>query len=252
VYNSVVIRFGELFLKSEPVRRRMVHQLSSDLRSRFNLPIIHKRDFLVMRGQVDTYLLRKVPGVVSFSQAILCTPDEVLEKVLSLCKGGKTFAVRAKARKFRLTSQETERWLGEEVIKRFKLKVNLSKPDLTIYVEILPDLALVYDKKIPGLGGLPLGSAGRVLAVIRNRRDLLASILMLRRGCEIIAVAKKFRRILKSYGISSIYPSRSLAKEKVIGEVSGTDLGPDGDLPVYRPLVGLDRKELTAYLRLVE
>jgi thiamine biosynthesis protein ThiI len=65
----------------------------------------------------------------------------------------------------------------------------LTNPDKTIHAEIVDDCAYVFDRKIPGVGGLPYMSQGRVVSLISTGIDSpVAAWMMMHRGCELAAV----------------------------------------------------------------
>ena len=85
-----------------------------------------------------------------------------------------------------LTSIEVNRRLGEEIREETGLKVDLRNPDLTLYVEILHDRALLYCNRNRGLGGLPVGSSGRVLVLLSGGIDSpVAAWMLAKRGVTV-------------------------------------------------------------------
>jgi len=102
----------------------------------------------------------------------------------------KTFCVRARRadKSFPLISPEIERQVGAEIAVATGAKVDLSRNcDVEIGVEVQPSRALVFGAVIPGLGGLPLGSQGRVVALVSSGIDSpVAAWLMMKRGCSVI------------------------------------------------------------------
>jgi thiamine biosynthesis protein ThiI len=73
------------------------------------------------------------------------------------------------------------------VIKECNAKVNLSQPDFTLFVEVRDDRTYIYHEKIKGLGGLPVGSQGKVVCLISSGIDSpVAAYQMLKRGCQVI------------------------------------------------------------------
>jgi len=63
--------------------------------------------------------------------------------------------------------------------------VDLSHPDLKIYVQILTEDAYFYFDKERGTGGLPVGTSGRVLCLLSGGIDSpVASWRLIRRGCR--------------------------------------------------------------------
>ena len=102
-----------------------------------------------------------------------------------------TFRVSAKRADKRIakTSMEVEREIGAAVVEQTGKKVNLSHPDLTILVELVPPEAYYTCQKITGPGGLPTGTGGKVVSLISGGIDSpVATYRMLKRGCKAVFV----------------------------------------------------------------
>ncbi len=102
-----------------------------------------------------------------------------------------TFRVSAKRADKRIakTSMEVEREIGAAVVEQTGKKVNLSHPDLTILVELVPPEAYYTCQKIAGPGGLPTGTGGKVVSLISGGIDSpVATYRMLKRGCKAVFV----------------------------------------------------------------
>ncbi len=105
--------------------------------------------------------------------------------------GFTTFAVRArKARSdFEPSSQRVNEVLGDAVRTRLGKRVDLSDPDVTVRVEVLENRAYVSAHKFGGAGGLPVGTAGPVVALLSAGIDSpVATWRMMKRGADPIAV----------------------------------------------------------------
>ncbi len=101
---------------------------------------------------------------------------------------GRTFAVRTRRaeKRFALNSMEIDRSVGAAVAGELGLKVDLENPDFTIAIEIMPAAAYVAVGKHPGAGGLPVGIAGRGLALLSGGIDSpVAAWRMMRRGLRL-------------------------------------------------------------------
>jgi thiamine biosynthesis protein ThiI len=102
----------------------------------------------------------------------------------------RSFRVRARRADKRLPiiSPEIERRLGAAVLDAMGGRVDLSgEVDLEIGVEVRDGHALVYGQVVPGPGGLPLGTQGKVVALISGGIDSpVAAWLMMKRGVGII------------------------------------------------------------------
>ena len=52
------------------------------------------------------------------------------------------------------------------------------------------DFAYLFNERYEGLKGLPIGVEGIVTLILENENDLLAGILMLKRGCSLEVINK--------------------------------------------------------------
>ncbi len=102
-----------------------------------------------------------------------------------------TFRVSAKRADKRIskTSMEIEREIGAAVVEHTGKRVNLSHPDLTILVELVPPEAYYSCHRESGSGGLPTGTGGKVVSLISGGIDSpVATYRMLKRGCKAVFV----------------------------------------------------------------
>jgi len=99
-----------------------------------------------------------------------------------------SFAVRTRRddKRFPMNSMEIDRAVGAAVKQALDLKVDLGAPDLIISIEILNDAAYVSAGKLPGAGGLPVGTAGRGLVLLSGGIDSpVAAYRMMKRGLRL-------------------------------------------------------------------
>jgi thiamine biosynthesis protein ThiI len=85
-------------------------------------------------------------------------------------------------------SPEVNRLVGSTIYDATHARVDLSdNADVTIGIEIRSQGTLIYGQVLPGQGGLPLGSQGRVFVLLSGGIDSpVAAWLMMRRGCGVI------------------------------------------------------------------
>jgi thiamine biosynthesis protein ThiI len=133
--------------------------------------------------------LSKVFGISWFAPVKVVAEGypEILREVLSTSasSGARTFkvAVRRADKAFPLGSQELATRLGAEVVKATGKTVDLSHPELSIHVDVVRGSALVYSDRSKGPGGLPLGTAGRVMLLFSGGIDSpVAAWLLMKRG----------------------------------------------------------------------
>ncbi|MGI8445859.1 MAG: tRNA uracil 4-sulfurtransferase ThiI, partial [Streptosporangiaceae bacterium] len=113
-------------------------------------------------------------------------PEAAIGAAVALAAGRSgSFAVRARRRdkRFPLTSAQLAREIGSRVQRAYGYPVNLSRPDLTIVVEVDQREVFVYTDGAPGQGGLPVGMSGRALVLMSGGIDSpVAAYRMMRRG----------------------------------------------------------------------
>lgn len=200
----ILVKYGEIGLKSPPVRRRFEKRLIKNIRSRINAEIVLEGGrILIYPEDMDEALdnLGKISGIVSFSPAIYTKTD--FKTIRSKLKGYirdligrdevnplKSFAVRCRrVGKHEFTSQEMAAFCGSVIVELTGAPVNLSNPQWEIYVEVRDNKTFLYHKKMQGLGGLPVGTQGRVMVLLSAGIDSpVAAFLMLKRGCSISLV----------------------------------------------------------------
>ena len=139
--------------------------------------------------------LSKIPGIENFSFVIVASPDieDIKEKVFYLASREKFSTFRIAARRsnknFPYTSMQVNEIIGDEIRKRLRKKVKLEGADLTIFIEIGSKAVYIYKEKFKGLGGLPVGSQGKVVSLLSGGIDSpVAAWLMMKRGCSVIFV----------------------------------------------------------------
>lgn len=139
-------------------------------------------------------VLSKVFGVAWFARATVVGRDydSIRDAVLEGAESGRgsfMIAARRSDKTFPFSSMELGGRLGEEVVTRSGRKVSLTDPETTIHVDVLRDHALVYSSKTKGLGGLPVGTSGRVMHLFSGGIDSpVAAWLLMKRGCRPVYV----------------------------------------------------------------
>jgi len=206
----IIVRFSEIVIKSVPVRRRLTKILLKNIKKAMKK---NKIDAAVYskweRIYVETSSVKKainvlkhIFGIVSFSPAKkmkLADLENAVKRLAKLAKG-KRFAVRVKrAGKHAFTSRDMEAKLGSIILESTKAKVDLENPDITFFVEIRDEDAYIYFESMPGPGGVPLGSEQAVFCNIKNKKDLVASWLMMKRGCKPVILPKISIKPLKKW-----------------------------------------------------
>ena len=203
-YDLIIARYGEIGLKSPKIRSRFEKKLVKNIKATFECSVDRNqgRIYIFPENFEDGIeKLNKVFGVVSYSPATSTKTsyediDETLTKyVESLVEKGlidenTKFAIKCRrVGKHEFTSQEMAAHCGGVVRKVVMAPVDLTNPDLTIFVEVRENDTYIFHEKIKGPGGLPLGTQGKVVVLLSSGIDSpVAAYLMMKRGCEVIAL----------------------------------------------------------------
>ena len=202
----ILLRYGEVALKGGN-RRVFVRRLRSNVRAclkahdiRGEVLSVGQRVY-VRTDQVDEAVepLRRVFGLVSLSPAkeVARDIDAITAESVRCAKeasvgSGVSFRVRARRadKTFPYISPEIDRLAGEAILEAVGGTIDLSKrADVTIGVEVSRGGALIFRQSVSAPGGLPVGTEGRVVALISGGIDSpVAAWMMMKRGCAVIPV----------------------------------------------------------------
>jgi len=310
------IHFGEIALKGKNRRifeQKLIDNIKSATGSK-KIKSVHGRLLLYPENKDSEGIakaLEKTFGIEWFSESFYTgnSLEELSDVIIKGCKNLKESAIKLETKRsdktYPLTSPEINQKVGL-TLEKSGFKVDLKNPQKIIYIEILKDSAVISTDKKRGLGGLPVGSSGRVLSLLSGGIDSpVASWLMMKRGCtvdflhlhafptnekamesKIIPLVKKLKEyhppkiklFLVPYGAFyeksfEISPKNELVvfrrfilhianrlaeKNGYLGFVTGDSIGQvasqtienlyttneAADYPVYRPLIGYDKKEI--------
>jgi thiamine biosynthesis protein ThiI len=217
-------------------------------------------------------------------------------------------SVRRADKRFPLTSPQVEREVGGRIKTARGWDVDLENAELVVHIELLSDEAFYSFGKERGAGGLPTGTAGRVVCLLSGGIDSpVAAHRMMKRGCLVTFVhfhsypilsrasqekarelvtllttwQQRSRLYLVAFGeiqrqvvlavpgpmrvvvyrrlmlriaerIARGAGGQALVTGEVVGQVASQTLenlaviGEVASLPVFRPLIGMDKDEITA------
>jgi thiamine biosynthesis protein ThiI len=202
-YSAVLVRFGEIGIKSNQTRKRMtallVNHLQSALREK-DVPFERIRQewgrIFIETSDVEnaSAVSSKVFGVVSTSPCVVIPSqfDTIISTGLNLArlefKRGLSFAVGARrVGTHPYSSQDVREQLGGAIfdnLNELDLIVDLSNPEQEIYVEIRNDTAYLFTRTYEGVGGMPTGTQGKVVCTLSTGLDSpMAAYKIMKRGC---------------------------------------------------------------------
>jgi thiamine biosynthesis protein ThiI len=322
----IVVRYHEIALKGRN-RRFFVEKLAENLRRATadlggaSVQILPGRLAVRLPDEVGWDVarerIRSVFGIANFSRAHETAPDlerlkaAAVESLRDASFASFRVTTRRSDKSFPKNSLAIDRELGAAIQGATGMKVDLSHPELTVLVEVLRGRILFSFEKHPGLGGFPVGSSGRVLALLSGGIDSpVAAWRMMKRGCRVLPVhfhafplqdrttidkARELARILTRYqfrtrlllvpfapvqqAIVASCPAplrvvlyrrfmvriaealavprraRALVTGESLGQVASQTLDNIAVIdeaaqgPILRPLVGMDKEEITAEAR---
>ncbi len=143
--------------------------------------------------------VQRVFGVANVAPVLVAAADldEIIARSLEVAEDAaqvtpwETFAVRARRARtsFPVGGTEMNIAVGEAVRTGLGKRVDLGNPDVTVRIEVVHDHAYVSAVKLPGPGGLPVGTAGRVVTLLSAGIDSPVSTWrLMRRGADPVAV----------------------------------------------------------------
>lgn len=203
----VLVRYGELALKSRNVRNRYEKTLISNIKAMLESRNVDYSDVTREWGRIYVHTTdpaaveaaSRVFGVVSVSPAVTCEPTlesaarTAADVGADMIGQGESFGIRTRrSGNHPFSSRDVGVACGDAVFDRVRHqnpRVDLTSPDREIFVEIRQTRGYVYTDTVKGTGGLPLGTQGRMVALVSGGIDSpVAAWLMMKRGCEIIPV----------------------------------------------------------------
>jgi len=195
---AVMVRIGELWLKSEPVKKQFMLALTRNIRAALEAHTIEYtleeyRGRILIFGDPEKIapVVSRIFGIVDVSICETTTnqPQDIAECALRFAekklRPGMRFAVRARRQHISgFTSQQLARMVADVIWEKIPgFVVDLDDPEYEIFVEAREYGGIVYDERIPGQGGLPLGTAGKAVCLLSAGIDSpVAAWLMMRRG----------------------------------------------------------------------
>ena len=189
------LRTNIAFALSDLVGQRMVMRGYGRLKIVLPFGFDEREKFEIAKSR-----LSNVFGIVNFGIGLSVRLDieDICKASLKVIEGKSFYTFRVKTKRqnknFPLNSTEVNKQVGAFIIEHFKnngvdVKVDLKNPDLTVYIEIVDKEAYVYADRFKGPGGLPVGSSGKVVALISAGFDSpIASLLMMKRGAKVVFV----------------------------------------------------------------
>ncbi len=201
MFDCILIHYGELSLKglNRPTfERKLLENIAKALKGLKYKKIkkIQGRVILELDKNADPtkfeQSIKRVFGVAWF--AFCFTTDATLESIKKLTREKFRLETSTKVKisakradkSLPFTSMDVNRELGAYLKEKFNVKISLKNPEKELFVELADGKAYLFDRKIKGLYGLPVGVSGKVLHLLSGGIDSpVAAWLLMKRGCKV-------------------------------------------------------------------
>lgn len=203
-YDEIMVRYGELSTKGHN-KKSFIDRLATNVRK-----ALHQFDAVKIRANQDRMhvalngtpakpvmeRLQQVFGIQNFSPslrvernlpAVIAAAKELVAAQVDQPVSFKVATHRADHH-FAIGTFQMNRELGGALLRAFpdRLKVDVHHPDLEIRVEIRLNGIYLTAAKIPGAGGLPVGTAGKGMMMLSGGIDSpVAAYLAMKRGVSL-------------------------------------------------------------------
>ncbi|MBO4570229.1 MAG: tRNA 4-thiouridine(8) synthase ThiI [Clostridia bacterium] len=200
----ILIRYGEIHLKGRN-RSFFENLLVSNIKAAvkpYGAVLSHTSGRYILSNFDEknanklSEVLKNISGIVSFSLAIVCASvyDQISNVVIDLSKDLKgTFKIEANRadKTFPIKSPELAKMLGGVILdNNTMLSVDCFNPNHTINVDIRENnKTYIYLEKVLGMGGMPVGSAGKGVLLLSGGIDSpVAGYMMAKRGVNLVCL----------------------------------------------------------------
>lgn len=199
----ILIKYGELTTKKSN-RNLFINILYNNIKNalkEYDVNIIKNRVRMFIEVSDNNIeevvsILKNIFGIHSIVIATRVNTNisEIEENVLEIVKNTnfKTFKVETERadKSFPIPSMDFSKRIGALILKNIpNIKVDVHSPEYLLDIEIREDYTYIYHKEIKGIGGYPVGVAGRGLLMLSGGIDSpVAGYLAMKRGIRLECV----------------------------------------------------------------
>ena len=223
---TLLIRYDEIGLKGRNrshFENQLVRNIRYALRDIKNVQIDKIRGRILGRvalaeAEKCTSRLTQTPGIASISIGNSIEPDfdKMAELGVSLiheklqAQGELKFCVRTRRsnKVFPFTSKEVDFEVGSRIMETLSsngLSVDINGAEFILEIEIGPQETIVFDNRVSGLSGLPVGSSGQVLSLLSGGIDSpVSTFKLINRGCRVHSIFFDNRTFLGRGGYDKV------------------------------------------------
>ncbi len=199
----ILIKYGELTTKGDnrSLFISKIYETMKELLKNYNVKIIKNRVrmFIEVNDEdIDEVvnIIKNIFGIHRIVIAYKVNTDisKIESTVLDIAKevDFNTFKVETDRadKNFPIPSMDFSRQIGALILKNIpNKKVDVHNPDYLLKIEIRDEFTYIYAKEIPGLGGYPVGVAGKGLLMLSGGIDSpVAGYMAMKRGIKLECV----------------------------------------------------------------
>lgn len=195
----ILIKYGELTTKKD--NRNLfinkIYEQMKELLKNYQVKIIKNRDrmFIETNDNLDEVvnIVKNIFGIHRIVIAYKVKTDiiEIENNVLDIAKNIDFISFKVETdradKNFPIKSMDFSKRIGGLILKNIPgKKVDVHNPDYLLKIEIRNDFTYIYSKEIKGLGGYPVGVAGKGLLMLSGGIDSpVAGYLAMKRGIKL-------------------------------------------------------------------
>jgi len=201
----IILHHHEIVLKGgnrkyfEKILMRNIRAVTATGDSRFTLSGGYGKFLMVPEnGPYDEALidrLRAIFGLANVCPGVRVSQDleSITAAAVSALAGEEFRTLRVETRRvdkrFVMKSMEVSAAVGAVLCEKYGVRANLSRPDVTVSIEIVDGVAYVFSRRLRAAGGLPSGVSGRLIGLLSAGFDSpVACWRMMKRGCNVSMV----------------------------------------------------------------
>ena len=214
MYNTIIIRYGELGLKGrnfshfqqallDDIDRRLSPHLDFKFETTYGRIFIHPEQELNQLSENMIRALKFTPGIVSFSPTRQLPAGAGLDRIAeigielleeNMPEGDITFKVETNRanKEYEYNSMEISKKIGARVLDYFdgsddiEISVDVHNPDIMLEYDVRENGIFIFTERYEGSGGLPAGSSEQALLLLSGGIDSpVAGWEMIRRGVKL-------------------------------------------------------------------
>ncbi|PLW80875.1 hypothetical protein C0585_00185 [Candidatus Woesearchaeota archaeon] len=268
----IIVRYSEIALKGKN-RARFENRLIENIKFYLDKEKVKYDKVIKLNSRILILTeiiinLKPVFGILNYSNATYLEYDyeilkEKAEKFADSLKNKETFRVSVQRidKNIGKKSVDMERDFGEIIYEKTKNPVSLKEFDRNFEIELFGGNSYIFEGKIDCFGGLPIGTDLNTSSIISNKKDILANLLMMRRGVVPnpilikenmdISLLKNFLNTPSKIDIikENIDEKNFIIEKKLRSIIKGENL--EGinenikeDILILRPLINMTEKDI--------